>query len=366
MCTTMTHEAAATPADDLTPGQQAFSEHIFRTINGGAASLMIAIGHRTGLWDALNDGERVTSVSLAAKAQLDERYVREWLAAMATARIVEYAPESGEYWLPADHAVFLGKDAALGDMSGMFQFISVLGNVESRIVDCFRTGGGVPYEAYDRFHECMAQESDVTVVEALEDHILPLVPGLTDRLEQGIAVADIGCGSGRALNRLAALYPNSRFTGYDLCEDTVHLARSEAEELGLTNVAFVQQDATLLDGEDLFDLIFTFDAVHDQAQPAEVLGHIRRLVKDDGIYLMQDIDAATKVQDNFDNPLGTFVYTISCMHCMTVSLAQGGVGLGAAWGAELAEQMLGEAGFGDVSLHRLPHDMMNLYFVCRP
>ncbi|MCA1748071.1 MAG: class I SAM-dependent methyltransferase [Parasphingopyxis sp.] len=351
---------------DLTPEQQEFSDRLLTIANHGAVSLMISVGHRTGLFDALNDGESVTSEQLAAKAGLDERYVREWLGAMATGGIVEIDAARDSFRLPPDGACFLGREAALGNMAGMFQFIPVLGNVEDRIVDCFRTGGGVPYEAYDRFHECMAEESDGTVVAALEDHILPLAPGIEAKLEAGIEVADIGCGSGHALNRLAALYPASRFTGYDLCEETVIAATEEAARLGLGNVRFEKQDATLLEGEELFDLIFTFDAVHDQAQPATVLAHIRRLLKQDGVYLMQDIDAATGIANNLDKPMAPFIYTISCLHCMTVSLAQGGVGLGAAWGAELAEAMLKEAGFGGIALHRLPHDMMNLYFVCRP
>ncbi|MGP1284032.1 MAG: class I SAM-dependent methyltransferase [Parasphingopyxis sp.] len=361
---TLTPEVPAQP--DMTPAQQAFSEELLATINHAAAALMISVGYRTGLFDAMQDGRAVTSDELAAKAGLDERYVREWLGAMATARIVRVDPESGRFTLPADHGAFLGAEAAISNMAGMFQFIAVLGGVEDRIVDCFRNGGGVPYEAYDRFHECMAEESDGTIVVALEDAILPLAPGLVERLEAGIDVADIGCGAGRALNRMAALYPDSRFTGFDLCEETIARARAEAEAQGLDNVHFEKQDATLLDGEGLFDLICTFDAVHDQAHPATVLSHIRRLLKDDGVYLVQEIDAQTAVADNLDNPLGTFTYTISCMHCMTVSLAQGGVGLGAAWGEQLATAMLKDAGFSSIETHRLPHDITSMYFVCRP
>lgn len=352
----------AAPA--LAPAEEEFSGRLLTIINHAATGLMISIGHRTGLFEAMKAGP-MTSVELAAAAGLDERYVREWLGALTTARIVELERAGRRYSLPEAHAAFLGRDAANGNMAAMFQFVSVLGGVESRIVDCFRTGGGVPYEAYDRFHEVMAEESNQTVVAALEDHILPLVPGLTDRLQAGIEVADIGCGSGRALNRLAALYPNSRFTGYDLCADTVAAAKREARTLGLGNVEFVAADATHLPGEAKFDRVLTFDAVHDQAHPAAVLANIRRLVKPDGVYLMQDIDSASDVADNLDRPLAPFIYAISCMHCMTVSLAQGGVGLGAAWGEQLALAMLQDAGFA-VETHRLEHDIMNLYFVCRP
>ena len=327
-------------------------------------AMMISIGHRTGLWEALGRTGATDSPGLARAAGLDERYVREWLAAMASARIVHFDRSTRLFELPQAHAALLGRDAPSGNMAAMFQFIAVLGGVESRIVDCFRTGGGVPYGAFDRFHEVMAEESAQTVVAALENHILPLVPGLAGRLESGLDVADIGCGSGRAINHLAALFPRSRFTGYDLCEDAIAAARADSARLGLANVRFEARDVATLD-EERFDLVFTFDAVHDQAQPATVLANIRGLLRPGGVYLMQDIDAATDLADNLDHPLAPWVYTISCMHCMTVSLAQGGAGLGAAWGEQLALAMLKDAGFRDVQTHRLPHDITNIYYVCK-
>jgi ubiquinone/menaquinone biosynthesis C-methylase UbiE len=353
------------PKGAMGAAEEEFSQRLVTMANHATLGLMVSIGHRTGLFEALKAGGAMTSQELADAARLNERYVREWLGAMTTGRIVELDRKTRRYSLPQAHASLLGRDAALGNMAAMFQFVSVLGNVESRIVDCFRTGGGVPYEAFDRFHEVMAEESAQTVVAALEEAIIPLVPGLAGQFETGIEVADIGCGSGRALNQLAALYPKSRFTGYDLCEEAVDTANREAATLGLTNVRFVAVDATHLPGEAQFDLIFTFDAVHDQAHPAVVLANIRRLLKPGGVYLMQDIDSASDVADNLDRPLASFIYAISCMHCMTVSLAQGGEGLGAAWGEELALAMLKDAGFGEVKTHRLEHDIMNLYYVCR-
>jgi SAM-dependent methyltransferase len=346
------------------PAEAAFAETLIATMRNAATGIMISVGHRTHLFEAMKEGP-ATSFELAERAHLDERYVREWLGAMVTSGIATIDRATRLYSLPAAHAAFLGRDAASGNMAGMFQFVAVMGAVESRIVDCFHSGGGVPYEAYERFHEVMAEESAGTVVAAIEDMIVPLIPGLAKRLEAGIAVADVGCGQGKALNRLAALYPASRFTGFDLCEETVAAARAEAMALGLSNVEFEQRDATYLSASDGFDLIFTFDAVHDQAHPAAVLANIRRLLKPGGVYLMQDIDSRSDVADNVDRPLAPFIYAISCMHCMSVSLAQGGVGLGAAWGEELATAMLKDAGFTSVEAHRLDHDIVNLYFVCR-
>jgi 2-polyprenyl-3-methyl-5-hydroxy-6-metoxy-1,4-benzoquinol methylase len=356
---------AAQDAPATSPEEQLFAEKLVAMFNHGAVGLMISVGHRTGLFSAMKGAGSLSSADLATRSTLNERYVREWLGAMATSGIVSIDHDTKRYSLPDAHAAFLGNDAANGSMSNMFQFLAVLGGVESKVVDCFHNGGGVPYSAFDRFHEVMAEESSRTVVGALEDHILPLAPELIARLESGIDVADIGCGLGRAMNRLAKLYPNSRFNGFDLCGDAIMLAEIEAAEMALENVAFHAVDATSLESDVAFDLIFTFDAVHDQAHPAAVLSHIHRLLKPGGVYLMQDIDAASEVSDNLDNPLAPYIYSVSCMHCMTVSLAQGGVGLGTAWGEQLALAMLKDAGFRQVQTHRLPHDPLSIYYVCR-
>jgi 2-polyprenyl-3-methyl-5-hydroxy-6-metoxy-1,4-benzoquinol methylase len=211
----------------------------------------------------------------------------------------------------------------------------------------------------------MAEESAQTVVAALKGSILPLVPGLTDRLETGIDVLDLGCGSGRALNSMARAYPNSRFAGYDLSEGGIARARAEAEGDGLTNVRFGVRDVAHLGEEDAYDLITTFDVIHDQAKPAAVLAGISRALRQGGVYLMQDIAGSSHVHENVDHVLGPLMYTISTMHCMTVSLAQGGEGLGAMWGREKAEEMLREAGFTNVEVEQLPHDFINYYYIAR-
>lgn len=366
MCSNVNLMTDVIESESLSAEEEAFAGKLIAMVNHGMAGLMIAIGHRTGLFSAMKGGGALSSDELATRAGLNERYVREWLGAMATAGIVSIDRGTGKYILPAAHGAFLGTDAAYGSMSSYFQYLSVLGAVETRIVDCFRNGGGLSYGDYDRFHECMAEDSYQNVVAALEDAILPLAPWTIGQLEAGVDVADVGCGLGKAMIRLAERFPNSRFTGYDLCADTVLLAEIEAAERGLDNVRFERVDATLLEGEARFDLIFTFDAIHDQAHPAAVLRHIRRLLKPGGTYVMQEIHAATDVAGNLDNPLAPFIYTVSCMHCMSVSLGQGGVGLGAAWGEELALAMLADAGFFRVEVHQLPHDQMNSYFICRP
>ena len=288
---------------------------------------------------------------------------------MLTAGVVEHEPGSGTYTLPPEHAARLTRAASPANLALQAQYIPFLGTVEDEIVACFRKGGGVPYTRYGQFHELMAEDSGQSVLPMLRDHILPLVPGLIDRLKRGIRVLDVGCGRGRAVNLLASLFPNSRFAGYELSGEAVDYANAEAVREGHTNAHFAARDLSRFDEQaepDAFDLVTSFDAIHDQAKPLAVLRGIRRTLADDGVYLAQDVKGSSHHHLNRDHPLGTLIYTMSCMHCMTVSLAQGGEGLGAMWGRETAERYFREAGFGSVGVHELPHDPFNYFYVCRP
>ncbi|MFG0284232.1 MAG: class I SAM-dependent methyltransferase [Phycisphaerales bacterium JB039] len=344
---------------------EAFAERLMESLNSSATMLMLSVGHRTRLFDVMADLPPSTSAGIADAAGLSERYVREWLGAMVAAEIVRYDAAAKTYALPAEHAAFLTRAATPNNLAGVAQWIAVLGAVEGEVVQAFGHGNGVPYEAYQRFHDVMAEESAQTVVAALEDHILPLAPGLAGRLEAGIDVLDVGCGAGLAMIYLAERYPRSRFVGSDFSREAISKARDEAERRELSNVRFEVADAAKLDYDADFDLVTTFDAVHDQADPARVLANIRRAVRPDGMHLMQDIKACSHVDGNIGHPFGAFIYTISCMHCMSVSLACGGAGLGAAWGKELALQMLQEAGFAS-EVHELEHDVMNYYYINTP
>jgi ubiquinone/menaquinone biosynthesis C-methylase UbiE len=214
----------------------------------------------------------------------------------------------------------------------------------------------------------MAEDSGLSVLSSLESHILPLVSGLADRLARGVRWLDAGCGSGRILIRLAELFPNSRFVGMDFSKDAIRLAREETSAKGLKNIEFAEVDLSEFhrDAEpESFDVITTFDAVHDQGKPLNVLKGIHRALKSTGTYLMQDIKGSSFVHKNLEHPIGTFLYTVSCMHCMTVSLAQGGEGLGAMWGVEKTQEYLRRAGFRSIETHELAHDIQNNWYVVR-
>ncbi|MFC3227920.1 class I SAM-dependent methyltransferase [Marinibaculum pumilum] len=348
--------------------QMEFEERMVGALNEAALMLMLSLGHRSGLLDALAAAGPVDSVGLAEAAGLQERYVREWLGAMTVAHVVELDAGSGRYRLPAEHAALLTRTGD-ANLAAMAQYIPLLGAVEDDVLACFRDGGGVPYHRYGRFHEVMAEDSGQTVLPALTDHILPLVPGLTDRLRAGIEVLDIGCGRGLALMQMAAAFPDSAFTGLDLSADAISWAQAEALRRDLHNLRFEIRDLRDFDvtaPEAEFDLVTTFDAIHDQARPLAMLRGIRRALAPDGVYLAQDVNGSGHHHGDRDHPLGTLLYTVSCMHCMSVSLAQGGEGLGAMWGREMAQRHFREAGFGQVETHELPHDSQNAYYVCRP
>jgi 2-polyprenyl-3-methyl-5-hydroxy-6-metoxy-1,4-benzoquinol methylase len=344
---------------------EAFQNHMLGVMNSAGMALMTALGHRTKLFDVMATLPPSTSEQIAASAKLNERYVREWLGAMVTSGTVDFDAAKKTYHLPAEHAACLTRAAIPNNMAAMAQWISILGNVEDHVLAAFENGKGVGYECYHRFHPVMAEESNQTTVSALKDAILPLVPGLVERLNQGIDVVDVGCGSGWAINEMATHFPKSRFAGYDISKEGTAAAQAEANERGLKNSRFEVRDVAAFNEPQAFDLITAFDAIHDQAKPAEVLRNIAKSLKPGGTFLMQDIKASSQLEENIAHPLGTFLYTISCLHCMSVSLAAGGPGLGAAWGKQLALKMLADAGFKNVEVHELPHDLINYYYICK-
>ena len=345
-----------------------FANRLLTILNHSSLSVMISIGHRTGLFDTLSNLQPSSSAEIASKAGLNERYVREWLGAMVTGGVVDLDPNTYKFLLPAENAAALTRAAGANNMAVFAQYIGVMGSVEDEIVECFHKGGGVPYSRFPRFHEVMAEDSGQSVLSSLESHILPLVPGLSDRLADGIQMLDVGCGRGLIMNRLAELFPKSRFTGMDLSSEAVMFAWTTAAEKKLRNVEFIVADLSHFDQTaevEAFDLITTFDAVHDQKFPLNVLKGIYRALRPNEVYLMQDIKGSSQLHNNIGHPIGPFLYTVSCMHCMTVSLAQGGEGVGAMWGEEMTRDYLQKAGFRSVEKHELAHDIQNNWYIVR-
>lgn len=347
---------------DPARGKQ-FAGKMLSTYNGAMLSLMIMIGYRTGLLEAAATGP-ATSAELADRAGLHERYVREWLGAVTTGGIFDYDPATQQYTLPPEHAVFLAGES-WRNAAPQSQMLFLLGRNAPQVIECFKTGGGVPYSAFmPEFTTFMDDLWRRIYDDQLIEGFLAVAPAIPARLRSGSRAADVGCGTGHALNLMAREYPASSFVGYDLNEASIEQARAEAVAMELTNVRFEVQDIAHLTAEPKLDLITAFDAIHDQKRPQDVLGAISDALEPDGIFFLMDIKAASDVESNKSNRFAPFIYGISLLHCMTVSLAEGGAGLGTAWGEQLARRLLAEAGFNHVDFYDSPRPQ-NCIYVCR-
>ena len=224
-----------------------------------------------------------------------------------------------------------------------------------QIAQAFREGGGVPYAAFgpeltDAWDAVGRGVYDTMLV----NDYLPLAPGLGDVLAAGARVADVACGTGHALIVLARAFPASTFTGYDLDEHAIARARAEAAGAGLANVSFEVADVARLAGPSRFDVIFVFDAIHDQAEPAAVLTRISQALVPGGLLFLREPHAGDTLAENLGNPMAPVLYSVSTLHCMTVSLAHGGAGIGTIFSEQRARQMLADAGFAEPGCGPLP------------
>lgn len=328
--------------------------------------LMVDLGRRLGLFDALRAAGPSTSVELAARTGLSERHLREWLAAVAVGGVLAFDGADGRFELPAEHAVWL-TGTAHTNLAPMAGLITGLAPRLEDVEESFRHGGGVPYERYRPHFTCSMDAVGRAKYDAMLVPVyLRLAPGIVERLEAGVDVVDVGCGTGHCLNLMAQAFPASRFLGVDFSGEALALARAEAAAMGLGNARFEEVDLSVPDalGVGRFDVVFAFDAIHDQSDPAGVLERVRHALRPGGVFLMLDIKASSHLAENLGDRTNLLLYGTSVMHCMQVSLAGGGPGLGTVWGTELATGMLAEAGFPDVTIHDLPGDPTNCLYVC--
>lgn len=353
-----------------------FSRKMVEILNGGALNLAMAIGYRTGLFEVLDQLDTPCELrTIAEESGLSPRYIREWLGIMATGGIVQLTRGArGEdlFHLPSSHGDLLCRRAGHSNLGVYTQEIPLLTLCAMEaVVNGFSTGDGIHYEHYPRFQAFMSELANAKHRRVLVNEFLPSVDDgrVVRRLEEGIRVCDLGCAEGVALMLMARAFPRSRFTGIDLSEEVLGVARAEAHRQGLANVDFLALDAaTLKDRPELrdrFDYITAFDAVHDQTHPLDALKGVVHCLADDGVFSMVDIAASTNLSDNLGHPMGPFLYTVSLMHCMPVGLVGGGSGLGMMWGRQKACEMLQEAGFRDIEVTEIPNDSFNLHFCCR-
>jgi SAM-dependent methyltransferase len=349
------------------PDAAAVEQFIGRGISDIAAAMttiFCIVGDRLGLFRALDEGP-ATAAELAARAGIDERYALEWLRGLASAGYLEEDVD-GLYALPPAHAVVLAREGNPLFVGGAFQELGGMLSALERIIEAFRAGGGVPQAAYtDDAHTGMARFTAAWFDHHLLGAWLPLLPQLRQRLEQGIRWADVGCGAGRAVIRLAQEFPQSTFAGFDFFPAQVERARAAAAAAGVSDrVSFEIADAAQgIPGS--WDVISTFDVVHDAVDPDALVAGIRRSLADGGTYLMLEITCADEHADN-RGPLATVLYGFSVLYCMTTPLAHGGAGLGTCGCPPAVVERIGhEAGFAAV--HEVPiGDAFNRLYELRP
>ena len=344
---------------------EAFADQLVGAINGASVVALTSIGSRAGLFEAMAGGPAATSREIAEAAGLDERYVREWLGGMVVGKVIDYDASTQTYRLPPEHAAFLTEEAGPNNLSVLAQVFPYFGVVQEELVASFQNGGGVPYESYPDFQVMQARTTTAYLDASLVQAVLPLAPGVVDALQSGAEALDIGTGAGHAVNVMAAAFPNSRFTGYDFSADGIALGREESERMRLTNTRFEVRDIANLGATSQYDLITAIELVHDLARPLDVLRGVYDSLKPDGTFLVVDIAASSLLEENMDHPLGPTLYTFSVYHCMTVSLAQGGVGLGTVVGEQKVTELLHEAGFRHVEVKHIEGDIFYAYYIAK-
>lgn len=343
-----------------------FTGRVLADTAAAATVVMAALGDRTGLFRSLALDGVATSAGLADRLHLNERYVREWLHGMYAAGYLDRDELTQTFAIPAAHVATLATEAGPGFFGGVHQ--ELLGALQryDEVAASFRSGRGVHFE--DLHPDVAAGTARFTA--AWHEHLLvpewlPLVPDTMRLLENGCDAADVGCGAGRASIALAQRFPASRFVGYDISPDAISAARANAVQADVADrVRFEVLDAS--EGlPQMFDVVTTFDVVHDAVAPRALLRSIRDGLRDGGRYLCLDINCSADASENV-GPIATLLYGFSLLYCMTTSLAEGGEGLGTLGLPEpVLRDLAVDAGFTAVRRIEMDNPFNALYELAR-
>ncbi len=346
----------------------AFAFKVLGDVTAGQMGTLATIADRLGLWRHLAEGGPATSDAFAARAGIAERYAREWLSAMACHGYVAYDDGTKAFALPPEHAFVLADADSPFYLASVFPMIQSYWVILDLLTEAFRTGGGVPQSAYGADWMCGFERFTRTGFRNnFAQDWVPALPGADAALRAGGSVADIGCGNGQALLFLAQGYPQATLVGYDAYPPAIDAANANATAAGLADrVRYEVCDATAgIPGQ--FDLITTFDVVHNMPRPRPALAAIRKALKPDGTYFMQEFNFSGDLQANIDHPMGigAFGYSASTNYCMTQALAAGGEGTGTCMGEAKARELAAEAGFTHFRRIDFPQNPFNLFYEIR-
>jgi len=357
--------ASQTPVD---PDElKAYSFRVWNYKQGEMVALMIHLGDRLGIYQAMEGAGPLSPAELATRMGLQERWLLEWLRGQVAARLLDYHKDGRFELSPIGAAVLADEKDSIAFASGAFTG-GTPPEITEKLVDAFRTGVGLSYEEMGPNAAHRTERMLGTWVRlALVPQIIPEMEGVHEKLTAGAVVADVGCGSGVALIAMAEAYPRSTFVGYDPNSHGIERAREQVAEHGLTNVELHLEGGEALPEEPRFDFMLTFDCIHDMPHPARVIAAIRRAILPDGTWLIKDIRSRPRFEDNLKNPMLAMFYGFSVSACMSSALSEpGGAGLGTlGFNPEVAQKMVTEAGFTRFKEHDF-NDPANLYYEVRP
>ncbi len=343
--------------------------HVFSEVAVSATGPLIALGDKLGLWRAMAAAGPLRPRELARRTGLVERYVQEWLRAVAVAGYLEYQPAAGTFRLSPEYAAVLASDDAPTSLIGVFPaFIAFWGDLD-QVAGYFRSGSGMPWgEHHPALAEGQARFTRPMYLAEMVDGWFAGVAGLTDRLRQGIRVLDIGCGDGVSTHIGAQAFPASLFTGIDIDPAAVRRARIAAEPRTAAGQPVFAVGSGASYGEPgSYDLVMFSDCLHDMGDPVAAVANAVRILAPGGVVLIVEPLAADRFEDDFTNPYARIGYAVSTLVCVPASLAEpGGMGLGAMAGEARLRAVLTAGGLSDVRRIPLPPESLSIILEARP
>ena len=345
-----------------------YAKHVFGALGGAMTSTMIFLGDRLGFYKVLAEEGPLTSEELAAKTELSERWVREWIQQQGAAGVLEYQGE-GRFALSAEGAAVLANEMHPAFGAGFFAHLPQMLQVAERLPEAFKTGRGLPYDAFGPEGAVGIERGFAPWFRTLlVPMALPKIPGIVDALSAGVEAADIGCGTGVALLEMAKAYPKSQFVGYDISRHALDRANENLREAGVGNARFANAAEEPIPSDGRYGFITTFDCLHDMADPEGIIRQIRGALRDDGTWFVADIKARPTYEENVaKNPMASMMYGTSVISCMSSALSEpDGAGLGTlGLHAERLQEMVEGAGFQSFEMLDLGHPV-NAFYIVRP
>ncbi|MFY9752608.1 MAG: methyltransferase domain-containing protein [Candidatus Acidiferrales bacterium] len=326
---------------------------------------LVRLGDKLGLYKALAAGGPQTPGELARRTGTAERYVREWLSSQAAGGYVTYDPATGKFHLSEEQAFALADENSPVFLPGAFQCALAAVKAEDSLTERFKTGKGIGWHEHDpELFVGTERFFRPGYAAHLVSEWIPALEGVSESLQRGGRVADVGCGLGASTILMAKAFPKSEFTGFDYHDKSIETARQRAKDAGVGDrVRFEVAKAKEYPGTD-YDFVTFFDCLHDMGDPAGAARHVRGSIKKDGAWMIVEPFAGDKLEDNL-NPIGRAFYGASTLLCTPASLDQEvGLALGAQAGEKRLREVVTSGGF--TRFRRATQTPFNLIFEARP